>query len=120
MVNLKDKKIMIYKAVIMEDDIGQQISKYKPIHPGKLWAYTRQLSQEEAYTAAQMTTKEERLFVVNWRNDIDTTLKVRYNGDWFQIVRVDTFEDYKTDLKVFVKTHPKGGVPKDSDLIPYE
>jgi len=47
---LKDKKIIIYEV---EEGGGFSRPKYKPIHPGQLWAYARQLSAKEFWEAAR-------------------------------------------------------------------
>ena len=114
---LKDKKITIYKKVITEDSIGNQITKYQPIHPGKLWAYVRQLSATEYFAAAAVQNKEEMLFTVNWRPDITPQMYIEYKGVWYDIKRVDTFEGYKENLHLYASQtlHPPGA----SDIIPY-
>ena len=114
---LKDKKITIYKKVIGEGDMGDQIVAYQPIHPGKLWAYVRQLSAKEYFAAAAVQNKEEMLFTVNWRADITPQMYVEYKGVWYDIQRVDTFEGYKENLHLYASQtlHPPGA----SDIIPY-
>lgn len=120
-VMLKDKKIIIYNRVMEENSLGNLATKgYRPIHPGKLWAYTRQLSESERFIAAQLSTTEEVLFVINWRSGIENYMKILYKGEWFDITRIDTFEDYKQDLKIYAKTSKGGGNPNDENIFPYE
>lgn len=100
---LKDKKIEIqeYKNVYVP---GQgQSSEWVNIHDNKLWAYYRQLSGKEIFAAAQVAHIEEVLFVINWRNDIKPGLKILYKNKEYEIVRVDDFEGYKGDLKLYAK-----------------
>ena len=114
---LKDKKIKIYKKVLTEDDIGNQIAAYKPIHPGKLWAYVRQLSAKEYFAAAQVQNKEEMLFTVNWRPDIAPQMYIEYKGVWYDIKRVDTFEGYKENLHLYASQISEP--PGPDEIIPY-
>jgi len=114
---LKDKKIKIYKKVLTEDDIGNQIAAYKPIHPGKLWAYVRQLSAKEYFAAAQVQNKEEMLFTVNWRPDINPHMYIEYKGRWYNIERVDTFEGYKENLHLYASEISEP--PGPDEIIPY-
>ena len=114
---LKDKKITIYKKVITEDSIGGQITKYQPIHPGKLWAYVRQLSATEYFAAAAVQNKEEMLFTVNWRPDITPQMYIEYKGVWYDIKRVDTFEGYKENLHLYASQTLRP--PDPDDIIPY-
>ena len=114
---LKDKKIIIYKAVYTENEIGEQIAKYQPIHPGKLWAYVRQLSAKEYFAAAAAQNTEEMLFTVNWRPDITPQMYIEYKGVWYDIKRVDTFEGYKENLHLYASQTLRQ--PDPDDIIPY-
>ena len=42
-------------------------------------------------------------FTINWRNDIDpvTMCYVRYKDTFYKITRIDTYEGYKDDLKLY-------------------
>ncbi len=114
---LKDKKIIIYKAVYTENEIGEQIAKYQPIHPGKLWAYVRQLSAKEYFAAMAVQNSEEMLFTVNWRPDINPQMYIEYKGVWYDIKRVDTFEGYKENLHLYASQTLRP--PDPDDIIPY-
>ena len=114
---LKDKKIIIYNKTLIEDDIGNQTEGYQPIHPGKLWAYVRQLSAKEYHAAASTQNKEEMLFTVNWRADISPKMYIEYKGVWYDIQRVDTFEGYKENLHLYASQTVSP--PDPSDIIPY-
>jgi len=115
---LKDKKITIYKRVMTNDEWGNQRTGYQPIHPGKLWAYVRQLSATEYFAAAAVQNKEEMLFTVNWRPDITPKMYIEYKGVWYDIKRVDTFEGYKENLHLYASQKLEQPDPKD--IIPYE
>ena len=109
---LKDKKIVIYRRINTKDSEGFSTATYTPIHAGQLWAYVRQLSASEFYAAKAVQQSEEMLFVVNWRRDITPDLYIRYRGVFYNITRVDTFEGYKEDLKVYaarLATQPGAG-----------
>jgi len=41
--------------------------------------------------------------VINWRNDIDPDMQIEYSGKFYNTTRIDVFEGYKEDLKIFVK-----------------
>ena len=119
-MNLKDKKIAIYKAVHgVKDKEGFTKKRWEPIYAGALWAYTRQLSVKEFFAAAARQFQEERLFVINWRNDITPGMVVRYRDNWFEIVHVDPLEDYKVDIKLYVKEAMGGMRPKEGELLSY-
>jgi head-tail adaptor len=102
MQNLKDKKIILYKKETIKDSMSFSTTIYKPIHAGKLWAYFRQLSGNEIFASQTVQMKEEVLFSINWLDDLKPTLNfIGYKGVIYNITRVDTFEGYKQDLRVY-------------------
>ena len=117
----KDKKIMIYRSENVAEPGSMPRNGYKPIHPGKLWAYVRQQSAGEYYAAKAVQVTEEMLFVVNWRADLITPdaneLYIEYKGVWYDVQRIDTFEGYKEDIQVYAKLSPS--TPSEDDIYPY-
>lgn len=105
-MKLKDKKIRIlsYKSYVNKD--GFRVEEWKAIHDGKLWAYYRQLSGKEFFAAATVNAKENVVFTVNYRADIDTNMLVEYAGEYYQIERIDNHEGYKTELDLYCSTNP--------------
>lgn len=97
---LKDKKINILKQKKGYDDFGVPIDELVTV-AANIWAYYRQLSGREIYAAMTVNAQEEVVFEIGWRNDIDTTMTIEYRGDKYAITRIDDFEGYKNDLKVF-------------------
>jgi len=115
MRGLKDKKIIIYRTERTFDNDGiAKPAKYIPIHAGRLWAYVRQLSAEEFWANRAEFYKEEMLFVVNWRKDITARHFIEYKGVFYNIKRIDTFEGYKEDLKIYADLHATQ--PKAEDI----
>lgn len=114
---LKDKKITIYKTMGSQNEVGDWIANYQPIHPGRLWAYARQLSAKEYLAAAAVQNKEEMLFTVNWRADITPQMFIEYKGVWYDIKRVDTFEGYKESLHLYADETARSINP--GSIIPY-
>ena len=116
----KDKKIIIYKRTSTQDADGYPAEAYTPVHPNKLWAYVRQQSASEYYAASAVQITEDMLFVVNWRADLITdqtlSLFILYNGLWYNVQRIDTFEGYKEDLQIYgmLVREPDAG-----DIKPY-
>jgi len=117
---LKDKKITIYSYVNVSEPGMMPQEKWKPIHPGQLWAYVRQLSATEYFAAAAVQHKESILFVVNWRDGITASNLIEYRGKFYDITRVDTFEGYKNDLQLYADEAVGGGIPEPDDILPYE
>ncbi|EOP82969.1 hypothetical protein IGM_05164 [Bacillus cereus HuB4-4] len=98
----KDKKITIITATWTEDEMGQRIPEWEPLHSAEnIWAYYRQASADEFFGAAAIKYKVEAIFKIRWRNDIDTTMKVRFRGIDYGITRIDDFEGNKQDLVIY-------------------
>ena len=104
---VKDKKVIIYNETEVQDDIGNWVTAYQPIHPGSLWAYARQLSQKEYFAAGTAGYKEDMQFIINWRRDIKPGMLIYYRETWYVIDRVDTFEGYKGDIRLTCKSTTK-------------
>ena len=61
---------------------------------------------------AQHSKDEEMLFVLNWRPDLDPDCFIEYRNIFYNITRVDPFEGYKEDLKLYaarLAAQPKPG-----------
>ena len=44
---------------------------------------------------------------------------ILYREKWYQITRVDTEDDYNTDIFVYVKDAPRGSIPTADTLKTY-
>jgi len=102
---LKDKKVEILKQVHTQDESGFTHTTLE--HVATVWAYFRQLSAKEVFAAATVNYKEEILLQIGYRTDIDNTNVIRYNGILYDITRLDTFEGYKDDLKLYCSRRPR-------------
>ena len=100
---LKDKKIMIYELVDVSEPGEMPTTEYRPLLAAGHWAYFRQLSSEELYINNATNTQEEVIFYVNWRNDLKAGQIIQFQDDFYQVTRIDAFEGYKDDLKLYAK-----------------
>ena len=100
-MKLKDKKIELvaFNSIINEN--GYPVTVETTI--ARVWAYFRQLSGSEYFSANAEQVKEEVLFQINYRDDVNTSCCVRYNGALYDITRVDVFEGYRADLTLYCK-----------------
>ncbi len=99
---LKDKKITIMGVTEGQNDLGDPIQIRGPIPGGEnIWAYVRHASGNEFYQAAQVQHRVEMIFEVNWRDDVTPKNWIEYKGKVWNIIRVDTFEDYKDTLRIY-------------------
>ncbi|CAB3391635.1 phage head closure protein [Kyrpidia spormannii] len=101
-MKLRDKKISILHGVTTVDSEGFQITTWEPIPGGEnLWAYYRQAKASEFFQAAAVNYKVEALFEIAWRTGIDTTMRILFRGQQYEITRIDDFEGYKDTLLIY-------------------
>lgn len=79
-----------------------------------LWAYMRALSGEDYHNAPTAGDRDEAVLTVNWRPDITPNMCLVYRDQWYRITRVDAFEGYKDDLRLYVSSM---GTPKAADVV---
>lgn len=117
--NLKDKKAQLYSRVSVSTPGLMPKTYYVAMTPAPTWCYTRQLSQSLTWEAAQYGDDETRLFVFNQGSPVTVYDYVYYRDKWYEVTRVDTTDDYNTDVFVYVKDAPIGGRPSEDELKPY-
>lgn len=118
--NLKDKKAQLYKKVYNgQDDSGFSLpDSYYPAAPAPIWCYTRQLTQDQLFAAMAVSQQETRLFVFNYYKGVDVYDAIEYRGEWYEVTRADTTDDYKGDLFIYVKLLRYA--PKPEQIKPYD
>ena len=100
--HLKDKKITILCSKTVENELGEVETMDTPLPGGKnIWAYYRHASASEFYAAHTINTKVEVIFEIAWLKDIKTTMKIRYKEEDYCITRIDDYEGYKRNLKIY-------------------
>lgn len=103
----KDKKVDLYANVEGKDEEGFPTTEFKAVASG-LWAYVRSLSRQEIYAADSNQTEDNILFVLNYRADVaaltsDSGYYIKFQDNFYQVLRVDPYEFYKDDLQVYCK-----------------
>ena len=100
--HIKDKKITIMAITETVDNEGFRTQNLKPLKGGEnIWAYYRHFKASDFYEAAKLNTKAECIFEINWRNNINETMKIKYKNDIYDISQIDDFEGYKNKLKIY-------------------
>ena len=126
---LKDKKAQAYKTVNIQIDENTDYPEkyYVAINPVSMWCYTRQLSQDQLFAAHTYLNDETRFFVFNFRDDIKIYDHIYYDGELYEVTRVDHTDDYNGETFVYVKStnadktdidhlRPCGWKPEDEGL----
>ena len=89
------------------DAIGNQIEEWTKLNDTSLWAYFRQIGGNEYYAAGVSEREaEDVVFSVNWRNDLKNSMRIVYKGQEYEIIRIDPYEGYKSDIKIYCKLAP--------------
>lgn len=119
---LKDKKAQVYKKTYggRDPDGFRTGEGYVPLAPSPLWCYTRQTSQVMRQMSFATGEMEERYFVFNNLSTVEVGDYILYKGKWYQITRVDTADDYKSDMFIYVALSGRLGIPPEEDeFLPY-
>lgn len=100
-IHIKDKKISIQHYVEGEDDGFGGGSYWENIPNGSdLWTYYRQSSGKEYIAAMAVQAKIDAIFEINWRDDLDTNMRIAFRDKYYDITRIDDFEGYKNTLTI--------------------
>ena len=99
-MKLKDKRVEIQESRYVSDKYGNRIKQLVTV--ATVWAYFRQLSMKEIYGVTTQV-QEEVLFQIGYRADLTTNYVVKFRGIDYEILRIDTFEGYKKDLKLYCR-----------------
>ena len=94
-------------------------ASYYPIAPAQIWCYTRQLSQTDIFQSASYGENETRFFVFNYYPKVEVYDMILYKNQWYRITRVDTADDYKGDLFIYIQNAVGGWIPSDDEIEDY-
>ena len=99
--SLKDKKCKIYSTRTEFDNIGNHKNVFKYL--GEFWCYSKQLSASTFFQNQIQGINETRIFILNFNPEIKVNDRIFYREDWYEITRVDTADDYLSELYIYVK-----------------
>lgn len=116
----KDKKALIYDSINVQSPGHMAKTYYVPRTPSAIWCYARQLSQETIFEAKSYGEDESRFFVFNRGTVVELYDLILYRDKWYKVTRVDTDDDYNTDIYVYAQEAPIGSIPSASTLKPYK
>ena len=99
MSQIKDKKIAVYEITTGRDLSQNEIKVKRYIHDRNgLWAYARELSEKEKFSAKAMGSEQSTLFKVNHNKKIRAGMFAEFKGSTFVIQSIDGYEFYERDL----------------------
>lgn len=99
---VKDKKVQVFDIKTAVKD-GYEVVVKTYIHSkesGGLWAFVRELSENERFSAKAVQVEETTQFKIVYNPKITTELYVEFGGKTYDIVSIDKFEFNKTDLVI--------------------
>ncbi len=99
---VKDKKVQVFGIKTVVKD-GYEVVVKTYIHSkesGGLWAFVRELSENERFSAKAVQVEETTQFKIVYNPKITTELYVEFGGKTYDIVSIDKYEFNKTDLVI--------------------
>lgn len=99
MSEIKDKKIAVYEVRPERDLWDNEVKVRRYIHTrDRLWAYVRELSEREKFTAKAAGAEQSILFRVNYNAKLKAGLYLEFCGETYVIQSIDGYEWYERDL----------------------
>lgn len=99
---VKDKKIRLFRLKTKVVEGYEKVVKTY-IHSKEscgLWAYARELSQNERFSAKAVQVEESIEFKIVYNPKIISELFIEFNEKTYNIVSIDKFRFNKTDLVI--------------------
>ena len=84
-----NQRIQIYKYTEGFDDFGAPIKEEQVIH--ECWASVRNKSGKEQFKSVEPFTKVITSFLIRYHEGIDETMKIKFNGESYNIIYVDNY-----------------------------
>lgn len=104
MSKLKDKKVAVYEIVSRRDISGSETTVKKYIHDkNNLWAYVREMSEKEMFSAKAVGVDTTTVFILNYNEKLKCGQYIDFKNNSFLIEQIDGFEYYKRDLTIRAK-----------------
>lgn len=116
---LKDKKATIYTKTKLSLNGDMPKYYYTPRTPAPIWVYAKQLSQDLILESKMYGVNETYMFVLNRGTRLKIANYILYRDKWYEITRIDTKDDYNSDIFVYASDVPDGLIPNENDLRPY-
>lgn len=82
--NKLNNRITFIKTEISEDELGQQIKQ--DVDYVTCWADIKTMQGREYFAAAAIRAEQTYRFIIRYRQDIDTSMKIRFKNRIFDIV----------------------------------
>lgn len=100
--DIKDKKIKLFRIFSAKINGYEAIVK-QYIHSeisGGLWAYVRELSENEKFSAKAVQVDETIMFMVVFNPKITSDLYIEFDENTYNIVSIDKYQFNKTDVVI--------------------
>lgn len=117
MSEIKDKKIAVYEIQTDRNTQENEIKVKHYIHSrNNLWAYVREISDKEKFTAKSVGSETSIMFKINYNAKIKAGLYLEFKGETYIIESVDGYEYYKRDLTLRARrTEPEAIIYEQYD-----
>ncbi len=93
-----NKRITIQKFTTTENDMGDSISEWADYKT--LWASVSNLHGREFWQAQQVSSENTVKFTIRYCKDIDTTMRISFNGKVYDIKFIDNIKYNNTFMEI--------------------
>lgn len=82
----RDRRIIVEQLAVTQSSTGAAVETWSTL--ATLWAEARLPTGRELLQAGQVAGELDRVFVVLWRDDIEPKMRIRFDGQVYDIVSV--------------------------------
>jgi len=82
-----DRRIVIQTPTRTQDGAGQPVETWTTL--ATVWASTDSLRGKEPFQGEQFNAQMATVFKIRWRDDVDVTARITFDGDTYNIFSVD-------------------------------
>lgn len=94
-------RIKIQKQRYRPSDYGATIAEWHDLH--NVWAEVKPLSGRELFVAQQVQAETSAQIWLRYLADVDTTMRVEFNGRFYQILSVINYRELNKSLILHCK-----------------
>jgi len=96
-----NQRIIIQQATIARDTYGAEIQTW--VTYAAVWASKQHKSSREFYSAQKTNAEITELFIIRYRNNITTKMRISYNGRYYDILGADDPDGGREEIWLIAK-----------------
>jgi SPP1 family predicted phage head-tail adaptor len=97
-----NQRIVVEASIPTTNAIGDSILEWRPI--ATIWASKQHKTSREFYAAQKVNAEITDLFIIRYRANVTTRMRVSYNGKHYNILGTDDPNGKRREIHLLCKT----------------